>query len=296
MREYGKVSPQFWIGSTGKAIRAAGPEAVIVAMYLITNPHANMLGIYYLPIVSIAHETGLDMEGACKGLRRASEAGFCAYDEQSEMVWVYEMAKFQIADQLRPEDNRVKGIRNEYAQLPSNPFLAVFFDKYKDAFHLDEKRDWKDKNASPFEAPSKPLRSQEQEQEKEKNIRNPLTPFAGGETVLLFSTTTVEKSRAGMPCAEKPDLPPGFGEWWEAYPKKVAKPAAIRAWKRKAKEKALPELGVLLEKLREQEDSEQWQKSNGEFIPHPSTYLNQHRWEDETYLPGSVPDPFEGAI
>ena len=177
MRDYGKISPQFWIGSTGKTLRASGPEAMIVAMYLITNPQANMLGLYYLPLISIAHETGLGMEGALKGLERACEGGFCAYDEQTEVVWVYEMARFQIADQLKPEDNRVKGIQNEYTLLPSNPFLPSFFEKYKDAFHLTNKRDFVYKKASPCEAPCKPLRSQEQEQEQEQDINNTLTTF-----------------------------------------------------------------------------------------------------------------------
>lgn len=170
MRDYGKISPQFWIGSTGKTLRASGPEAMIVAMYLITNPQANMLGLYYLPLISIAHETGLGMEGALKGLARACEGGFCAYDEQTEVVWVYEMARFQIADQLKPEDNRVKGIQNEYTLLPSNPFLPSFFEKYKGAFHLTNKRDFVHKKTSPYEAPCKPLRSQEQEQEQEQDI------------------------------------------------------------------------------------------------------------------------------
>ena len=64
MRDYGKVSPQFWIGQTGKKLRSEGAEAQIVAMYLMTSPHANMLGLYYCPAMFIAHETGLDLEGA----------------------------------------------------------------------------------------------------------------------------------------------------------------------------------------------------------------------------------------
>jgi hypothetical protein len=30
-----------------------------------------------------------------------------------------------------------------------------------------------------------------------------------------------------------------------------------------------------------QKKSEQWQRDNGQYIPHPSTWLNQRRWEDE---------------
>ena len=168
MRDYGKVGPKFWIGATGKKLRAAGPEAQIVALYLMTSPHANMLGLYYVPQMFIAHETGLGFEGAAKGLASAIEAGFCEYDEASEMVWVVEMAKYQIADALTGRDLRVKGVQNEYDALPANPFLARFFEHYAISFCMTRKRGAGDSIAPVLQAPLKPLASQEQEQEQEQ--------------------------------------------------------------------------------------------------------------------------------
>lgn len=115
-------------------VKAAGPEAQIVALYLMTSPHANMLGLYYVPKMFIAHETGLGLEAASKGLHRCIEAGFCEYDEASEMMWVIEMAKYQIADTLTGRDLRVKGVQNEYDSLPENPYLARFFNQYTQCF------------------------------------------------------------------------------------------------------------------------------------------------------------------
>ncbi|MGE8653798.1 MAG: hypothetical protein ACN6NV_08655 [Acinetobacter gandensis] len=167
MREYGKVSPHFWTGSTGKQLRQC-PESLVVSMYLMTSPHANMLGLYYMPLLYVAHETGLGMEGASKGLQWACEAGFCSYDHASEMVWVHEMARFQIADKLKSTDKRSVGVQNEYNSLPSNPYLASFYDKYSQAFCMTEKRQNTVKKVVKNEAPSKPLASQEQEQEQEQ--------------------------------------------------------------------------------------------------------------------------------
>ena len=164
MRDYSKVSPQFWIGKTGKALRKQGIEAQMVGLYLLTNPHANMLGLYYVPQTYIAHETGLGMEGAMKGLQGCINAGFCKYDEDSEVVWVVEMARFQVGDELRGKDLRIKGVQNEYDSLPENPYLAGFFDMYATAFCMTEKRC----DTSPLQGPSKPLASQEQEQEQEQ--------------------------------------------------------------------------------------------------------------------------------
>lgn len=66
-----------------------------------------------------------------------------------------------------------------------------------------------------------------------------------------------------------------FEKFWEAYPKKVGKKEASRAFK-KVKEP----LNVLLDAIEEQKLSEQWSKKNGRFIPNPATWLNQGRWED----------------
>jgi hypothetical protein len=160
MREYGKVAPSFWMGETGREIIQSGPESTIVALYLMTSPHANMLGLYYLPIAYVSHDTGLPLEGASKGLQRVCEAGLCGYDKGAQVVWVYEMARYQVEDSLKPGDKRVVGINKEYQRLPKCSFLGVFFDKYHKAFHLENRRG--------SEAPCKPLRSQEQEQEQEQ--------------------------------------------------------------------------------------------------------------------------------
>jgi hypothetical protein len=165
MRDYAKIGPKFWIGDTGKALRKAGPATLIVAMYLVTCPSSNMLGLYYLPLPTLAHETGLGLEGASEGLRRCCEVGFCGYDEDAEVVWVTQMARFQVAEVLKAGDNRCKGIQSDYDALPTNRFLEPFFHLYSEAFHLTSCRG----SDGVKQAPLKPLRSQEQEQEQEQD-------------------------------------------------------------------------------------------------------------------------------
>lgn len=164
MRDYARIAGTFWIGKTGKEIKKHGTEAVVVAMYLMSSPHSNMIGLYYQPMLYIAHETGLGIEGALKGLKGCIEAKFCGFDEASEVVWVYEMASYQIADALAEKDLRCKGIQREYDSQPECPFLPEFFDRYAAAFHMSSRREWK----AETQAPLKPLASQEHEQEHEQ--------------------------------------------------------------------------------------------------------------------------------
>lgn len=71
-------------------------QTQIVAMYLMTSPHSNMIGVFHCPILYIAHETGSPLEGATEGLKKLIEGGFCTYEEDSETIWVHQMANFQI--------------------------------------------------------------------------------------------------------------------------------------------------------------------------------------------------------
>lgn len=144
---YSKLSARFWTGETGRAIRG-DIEAQLVAVYLVTSPHSNMLGYYYLPITYISTDTGLTIEGASKALQRLCDEGFCVYDKGSEVVWVHEMAKLQVGESLEPKDKRVISIAREYESLPNNLFLEAFFDKYGEAYKMPLQRT--------FKAPSKP--------------------------------------------------------------------------------------------------------------------------------------------
>lgn len=84
---------------------------------------------------------------------------------------------------------------------------------------------------------------------------------------------------SGKTCAPPKFTPddPEFNAFWKAYPRKVGKGAAEKAWGKNGR----PELAVLLAAVAAQAQSEQWQKDGGKFIPHPATWLNQKRWEDE---------------
>ena len=68
-----------------------------------------------------------------------------------------------------------------------------------------------------------------------------------------------------------------FEKFWTAYPKKVGKQAALKAFEKVPKE-AYPKLVPAVER---QKKSQQWQREDGRFIPNPATWLNQGRWDDE---------------
>jgi uncharacterized protein YdaU (DUF1376 family)/ribosomal protein S27AE len=71
------------------------------------------------------------------------------------------------------------------------------------------------------------------------------------------------------------DKSDGFVSFWQAYPRKVGRAAALKSWK-----KGTPPLDKCLLTLSWQCKSEQWTKEGGQYIPLPATWLNQARWQD----------------
>lgn len=70
-----------------------------------------------------------------------------------------------------------------------------------------------------------------------------------------------------------------FNEFWKLYPKKVNKKGAKTSFMRiKGLKKEFDNIMLALKKCVVSKD---WQKQNGQFIPHPQTWINQERWKDK---------------
>ena len=231
MREYGVVSPMFWIGETGRALRK-NPNAQRVAIYLMTAPSSEMTGVFYCPLSSILNDVGI-FEAPCKPLVSSSEGAleeasslfegvkqailtlmnldFCFYDFESEFVFVSEMARWQIAEELKPTDNRVVNVRKLVKAMPKN-MAALFLERYNDVYHLGfDPESWIEPyiNEMIYKAPPKPLqrglmkslRSQEQEQEQDISITSKdVIVETAVSNPQASESEKVEKPKKGIDC------------------------------------------------------------------------------------------------
>lgn len=97
------------------------------------------------------------------------------------------------------------------------------------------------------------------------------------------STSKVKESKVKESKVNIPPISPTgenerFEIFWNAYPRKVGKGAAEKAFKKHKPGGDL--LETMLKAISAQKRSEQWQRDGGQFIPYPATWLNQRRWED----------------
>jgi hypothetical protein len=70
-----------------------------------------------------------------------------------------------------------------------------------------------------------------------------------------------------------------FEKFWAAWPKRIAKADARKAW---AQTKDFrPDLETLLLAVKAHSKTESWLKDSGKYIPYPASWLRGERWEDE---------------
>lgn len=69
-----------------------------------------------------------------------------------------------------------------------------------------------------------------------------------------------------------------FEQFWSAYPRKVNKQGAKKAFLRIPN--LLSQFTQIMAGLENQKRSKQWKKDNGVFIPHPTTWIHQERWKE----------------
>jgi len=94
------------------------------------------------------------------------------------------------------------------------------------------------------------------------------------------------RARDEKPKLDQPALSSGFDQFWSAYPRKLAKPAAARAFGAASKRADLPTILAGVASYRFSDDAQ--------FIPHPATWLNQDRWITEQVTP-PAPDEWGAA-
>ena len=137
MRDYGRLSPLFWIRGTGKKLRDH-QEARMLAVYLMSSPGSNMIGLYYLSAQTVAEHMGWSEQQVLDAfdVLQRHDIGFAIFDQEEELVFIPEAARWQIAETLRATDKKVKGIDRNLKKYAHHPFHDLFVERYGGPYHL----------------------------------------------------------------------------------------------------------------------------------------------------------------
>lgn len=120
---------------------------------------------------------------------------------------------------------------------------------------------------------------------KHPDVNPNVTSFRQAETQVLTEHVTPisnqTKNNKNTPIVPKGD-DSFFEKFWQAYPKKAGKKPCAGIWSRKKLDR---HIDAVMSGLNAYKASEQWRRDNGKYIPNPSTFLNQERWNDEIAVP-----------
>lgn len=120
--------------------------------------------------------------------------------------------------------------------------------------------------------------------DKDLDKQNLNTPDKNREDKKREEDTISRKRDDGM-------IHPGFDDFWSVYPRKVAKQTAIKAWGKTGANDSQALTDTIIADVKRRVDSE-WKGKDVQYIPHPATYLNQRRWEDETSATDTADDEY----
>jgi len=102
---------------------------------------------------------------------------------------------------------------------------------------------------------------------------------ADADSALVGPEKKARKNRRALMQTDAREAPTAFAGFWACYPRKVGKAAAVKVWD--ALNPSQETINQMVEALQWQIQQPQWVKENGQFIPHPTTWLRQARWLDE---------------
>jgi hypothetical protein len=259
---YRTILVRMWGDQKFRNLSPLPPSGQSLWIYLLTGPFSNRIGFFRAGEMALAEELGWDLKAFRKAFREVLTEGLVQASPEDRLIFIPNFTKIN-----RPfSPNVVTSWSTEWKIIPECSLKEEAWETIKYNLHgtLGESFVKAFIKACPKpsgKALSKPslkacrIQEQEQEQEQEKTLARP------------------PKKNPANPAQR---YAPEFDLFWSEYPRKTGKGAAYKAWK-----KINPPLAACLQSLEWQKRSDQWTRDRGQYIPHPATWINQSRWEDE---------------
>jgi len=257
-------------------MRAVTDDARYLMLYLLTSPHRNIMGFYFLPVPYACFDLGWDEERFSKGLNELLEIQVIRYDQGSHVVLIQNYLKhnpLENPNQVKSAIDRLDempqtSLFREFARIlgqSDKPFIKPLIE------HLHE-RMGQPVTVTVTESVTEDKDTCAPEAAQESKC----TPEGDGVEAEKVTATLESGPRSPFKSRRQEQL---FDLFWEQYPKRRSKGRAERAWVKIKPDEQLFE--AILDGLERAKTSVEWLKDDGQYIPYPSTWLNAKGWEDE---------------
>lgn len=287
---YTRIKSRFW---SDEKVVAWSNDTKLLALYLLTSPHNNILGCYILPKLYICADLEWSTERLAKPFQRLLDDGFVKYDDNCRLVLITNYL------QHNPifNGNQATGAIKQLQELPKSPllqdlkrslerldkpFLKPLIERIGDpvtvSVTVTVTEDLKDICASgDAQECNLPIDTKSKDPEKKEKAAGQ-DPEDDGAADIAGQDITPGEQRARKPfkSMRQENL---FDQFWEIYPKKRSKGRAERAWVKINPSDDL--FSEIMTSLQQAKLCPEWKKEGGQYIPYPASWLNSKGWEDE---------------
>ncbi len=257
---YRTIETSFW---TDPKIADLDISGKLFALYLVTNPHSHVGGLYHLPDVIVMEETGFSKRTLDTLWDTLSGAGFCRRDKKLGVVWVVNMFFYQ----AKGEKNQ-RSVAKLFPSLHKSFLINEFLQRYPEVkqFTTASPDTLSDRVSDRVSDVGAQEQEQKMDQDQDQNLDQKKKTKATGDSA--------------------------FDVFWKVYPLRVGKGDARKAYAAAVKR--------LREELRGDEfDPDKFlaskaaefaptPKGTGEYCPYPSRWLNDCRYDDDPKEWGST--------
>lgn len=122
---YSKVFVKIW---HSKDFRTLSEEGKILFLYLLTSPHRNMGGLYYLPFPYLCFDVGLDEERVSKAFEELTDKDMAQYDYNTQVVLIKKWFCYNPIE----NENQAKGLNKQLAEIPKSKLFKPFVNCVKE--------------------------------------------------------------------------------------------------------------------------------------------------------------------
>ena len=121
---YSKVFVKIW---HSKDFRTLSEEGKMLFLYLLTSPHRNMGGFYYLPLPYLCFDVGLDEKRVSKAFKELADKDMALYDYNTQVVLIKKWFCYNPIE----NENQAKGLNKQLAEVPKSRLFEPFIDCIK---------------------------------------------------------------------------------------------------------------------------------------------------------------------
>lgn len=170
------------------------------------------------------------------------------------------------------EEMRVGDIDKTLSEIASKMSITFYTDNENQYYSLDNWSKWQ-KIDRPTASTLPPL------QDSSTIIRRVLDEPSTSPRQLLDPNRKEKNITKKKGSEYKQETERAFNEFWEAYPRKVAKADAKKAYMKIDPDSEFH--AKMLSAIETAKKSDHWVSENGKYIPYPATWLNKGCWDDE---------------